>query len=241
MTTIGDLLTVLEQIAPLAYQENYDNAGLLVGQRTTVIQGVLICLDAIEAIIDEAIERGCNLIVAHHPIIFSGLKRFNGKNYIERVVIKAIKNDIAIYAAHTNLDNVFKQGVNAKIAERLQLKETRILAPKKELLKKLYTFVPVSQADAIKDVLFQAGAGHIGNYSECSYSTLGTGSFKGEVGSQPTIGKQGERHDEKEEKIEVIFPAFKEKGIVRALKQAHPYEEVAYDLCSIYNYSSTYN
>lgn len=127
--SIRDLTAYLEEIAPPSYQESYDNSGLLVGDPEAAISGVLVCLDSIEAVLEEAIEKNCNLIIAHHPIVFRGLKRFNGAGYVERVVMKAIKQDIAIYAIHTNLDNVYYNGVNAEIGSRLDLHDTRILSP----------------------------------------------------------------------------------------------------------------
>ncbi len=231
---VKELITHLEEFAPPSLQESYDNAGLLVGDPDDEISGVLICLDSTEAVLDEAILKGCNLIVAHHPIIFSGLKKITGKNYIERVVIKAIKNGLSIYAAHTNLDNV-RMGVNSKIAERLGLKDTRVLSAKKNMLRKLVTFGPVDVADHIRNALFSAGAGEIGDYSECSFSTVGTGTFNGGVTTNPYVGKKGVRHQENEERIEVIYEYWKESLIMKALFEAHPYEVVAYDLYSLEN------
>lgn len=127
---ITDVLSILEAVAPPHLQESYDNSGLIVGDPEALVSGILFCLDSTEAIVEEAIAKGCNLIVAHHPIVFRGLKRLNGATYIERTVIQAIRHEVAIYAIHTNLDNVYRQGVNAKIAERIGLTDTRILAPK---------------------------------------------------------------------------------------------------------------
>jgi dinuclear metal center YbgI/SA1388 family protein len=224
----------IESIAPLNYQESYDNAGLICGDPQMEVRAALICLDSTEAVIDEAIEKGCNLVIAHHPIVFSGLKKFNGKNYVERVVIKAIKNDIAIYAAHTNLDNVHN-GVNAKIAEKLGLRNCKVLDPKKGLLKRLITFGPQEKAEEIRAALFEAGGGQIGNYEECSFNSEGTGTFKAGEGADPYVGEIGKRHSEKETKIEIIFPAYAESRILKALFKAHPYEEVAYDLIPLGN------
>ncbi|MCP4439152.1 MAG: Nif3-like dinuclear metal center hexameric protein [Aureispira sp.] len=235
MATIRTVLNYLEEIAPSAYQESYDNAKLIVGNANAELTGILVCLDSIEAIIDEAIEKGCNLVVAHHPIVFSGLKQITGRNYIERVILKAIKNDIAIYAIHTNLDNVIYNGVNSKIAEKLGLQNTQILAPKKGILQKLYTFVPKDKANELKKALFAAGAGQIGNYDECSFGVEGVGTFRGGEGTNPTVGDIGKRHQEAEQKIEVIFPAHLQSRVVRALIQAHPYEEVAYDVIALEN------
>ena len=168
------LTAFLESIAPLAYQEDYDNAGLIVGTPEQEIYQALISLDCTEAVVDEAIANNCQVIISHHPIVFRGLKKFNSKTYVERVVEKAIKNSIALYAIHTNLDNMIT-GVNARICETLSLKNCRILAPKPGLLKKLVTYVPVSHADEVRNALFAAGAGNIGNYSECSFNAEGTG------------------------------------------------------------------
>jgi dinuclear metal center YbgI/SA1388 family protein len=231
---IYKLIKYIEQIAPPAYQESYDNSGLIVGNGNEKITGVLLCLDSIEAVIDEAIEKECNLIIAHHPIVFSGLKRFNGKNYIERVVMKAIKNDIAIYACHTNLDNV-QNGVNAKIAAKIGLINTKILAPKNNLIKKLSVFVPVEQADTVRNALFEAGAGQIGNYDEASFNTVGAGTFKAGNGTNPHVGEIGKRHYEAEIKIEVIFPFNLQSQVLAAMFSAHPYEEVAYDVVTLDN------
>lgn len=232
---IKNVVDYIASIAPPSFQESYDNAGLIVGDKNVAVTGVLIALDTIEAVIDEAIAKQCNLVIAHHPIVFGGLKTFTGKNYVERVVIKAIKNDIAIYAAHTNLDNVYQYGVNSKIAQQLNLVNTRILAPKRGLLKKMHVFVPKIATERIKQALFAAGAGHIGNYSECSFSVEGTGTFRGNEASNPVVGNVGERHHEQEDKLEVIFPKHIEDVVVQALLKAHPYEEVAYDLVEVTN------
>ncbi len=231
---IAEIIQTIEDFAPISYQEGYDNAGLLVGDKMAECTGVLICLDAIESVIDEAIRKDCNLVVAHHPIIFSGLKKITGKNYIERTVIKAIKNDIAIYAAHTNLDNV-RLGVSKKIADKLALVNCKILDPKKGLLKKLYTYVPKENKDDLLNALFAAGAGNIGNYSECSFTVDGTGTFKGNENSNPVIGKKNKRSTEPENKIEVIFPAMLESKILKTLLLYHPYEEVAYEIIALDN------
>lgn len=227
---IKDITQFLETIAPPQYQEGYDNAGLIVGDPMTEITGVLICLDSIETIIDEAVERGCNLVVAHHPIVFKGLKRFTGKNYVERTIIKAIKNDIAIYAIHTNLDNVLQSGVNTKICERLGLTNCRILAPKRQTLMKLTTFVPYPQTKDVLNALFAAGAGQIGEYKNCSFRTEGVGTFRPTGTANPTIGVLDKDESVAEARIEVIFDHFLEKKVLSALKNAHPYEEVAYYL-----------
>ncbi|UYQ93583.1 Nif3-like dinuclear metal center hexameric protein [Chitinophaga horti] len=233
--TIKDILRVIEAYAPPAYQESYDNAGLLFGDASWEVTNVLLTLDTTEAVIDEAIANNCNLVIAHHPIVFGGLKKINGKNYVERVAIKAIKHDIAVYAAHTNLDNVHN-GVSAMMAERLGLTGSRVLQPKKQLLRKLYTFVPVADAEIVRNGLFMAGAGHIGNYSECSFGQEGTGTFKGASGTNPYVGEPGSRHQEAEVKLEVIFPAHLEGKVVEALLKCHPYEEVAYDIVALENY-----
>ncbi len=231
---IQDIARCLETFAPLSLQESYDNCGLIVGNPQQEVTKALLCLDSTEAVVDEAIATGCNLIIAHHPIVFSGLKKLNGKNYIERTVIKAIKNDIAIYAIHTNLDNV-AQGVNQKIGEKLGLKNLQILSPKKQLLKKLATYVPEADAETVRNALFAAGAGNINNYTKCSFNIAGTGTFEGNEQSKPTIGEPGKTATVQEQKIEVVFPAYSEGKIIQALKTAHPYEEVAYDIYMLEN------
>jgi dinuclear metal center YbgI/SA1388 family protein len=231
---IRDITNTIAAFAPLQYQESYDNVGLLFGNADWEVTGVLLTLDATEAVIEEAIEKGCNLVVAHHPIVFGGLKKINGNNYVERVAIKAIKNDIAVYAAHTNLDNV-RNGVSNMMASKLQLTDCRVLDPKRELLGKLYTFVPHAQAEQVLNALFTAGAGHIGNYSEASFNVTGTGTYKAEEGAQPYIGQVGQRHLEPETKLEVIFPLYLESRVIQALLESHPYEEVAYDVVKLGN------
>jgi dinuclear metal center YbgI/SA1388 family protein len=233
---IQNILNFLETIAPPSLQESYDNAGLLTGNTNTPCTGVLISLDCTEAIVQEAINKKCNLIVAHHPIIFSGLKKINGNTYVERTIIKAIKNDIAIYAIHTNLDNVL-HGVSGKMAALLGLQNVQILAPKKNILQKLVVFVPKEYAQKLTQALFAVGAGHIGNYSECSFVSTGMGSFKPEDGANPQTGKIGTRESLEETKIEVIFPTWLQGKIIQAMKANHPYEEVAHD---IYNLNNTY-
>jgi dinuclear metal center YbgI/SA1388 family protein len=231
---IAELIRELEAQAPPVLQESYDNAGLITGNASWDCTGVLCTLDATEAVILEAKEKGCNLVVAHHPIVFGGLKKINGKNYVERAVITAIKNDIAIYAIHTNLDNVL-HGVNAMMADKLGLINRKILAPKGGQLRKLSVFVPHAQTEAVQAALFAAGAGHIGQYSECSFTVPGTGSFKAGAGTNPFVGEQGQRHLEPENKVEVIYPVWLEARIIAAMKQAHPYEEVAYDIYPLNN------
>ena len=231
---LAHLLDYLESIAPPAFQESYDNSQLLTGNRNMEITAALCTLDCTEAVVDEAIAAGCNLIVAHHPIVFGGLKQLTGRNYVERTIIKAIKNDIAIYAIHTNLDNV-ATGVNARIAERLGLIQTRILQPKTGLLAKLVTFCPHAQAQQVREALFAAGAGNIGNYDSCSFSTPGTGTFRGNENTNPFVGEKGQLHSETEERIEVIYPQHLGSQIVKALLAAHPYEEVAYDQIALQN------
>ncbi len=231
---LHQILRELELLAPPALQESYDNAGLITGNRDSDITGALVCLDCTEAIVEEAMQKGCNLIVAHHPIVFGGLKKITGRNYVERVIIKAIKNDIAIYAIHTNLDNV-SEGVNAKIAERLGLTNTRILAPKEGLLRKLTTFAPTDHAERVRSALFSAGAGAIGHYDECSFNISGEGTFRASHKASPFVGETGARHREPEIRIEVIFEAWKEAAVLKALRADHPYEEVAYYLNDLRN------
>ena len=231
---LKEITDCLEAFAPLAYQESYDNAGLICGNKNMEITSALISLDSTEAVIDEAISKGCNLVIAHHPIVFKGLKKFNGSNYVERVIIKAIQNNIAIYAAHTNLDNVHN-GVNAKIAEKLGLINCKTLAPQKGVLKKLVTFCPVDKAEEIRAALFSAGAGNTGNYDECSFNAEGAGTFRAGAETNPYVGEIGKQHIENETRIETVYPINLESKVLKALFLSHPYEEVAYDLYSLDN------
>lgn len=229
-----ELIAYLESVAPLQLQESYDNSGLLVGDASAELNGILVTLDITEEVIDEAIKKKCNMVLAHHPIIFGGLKKITGKNYVERAVIKAIKNDVLLYAAHTNLDNIF-DGVNRRMAETLGLSGLKILSEKRSLLKRLITFSPAEHAENVRKAMFSAGAGQIGNYDECSFSMEGTGTFRAGEGADPFIGEIGKRAEEKEHRIETIFPAYLQEQVVRALLEAHPYEEVAYDIIALEN------
>jgi dinuclear metal center YbgI/SA1388 family protein len=224
----------IESVAPLAFQESYDNSGLIIGHLEDEISGILIALDITEEILDEAIGKNLNLVVVHHPIIFSGLKKLNGKNYIERCVLKAIKNDIAIYAAHTNLDSVFG-GVNSKICEKLGLTNCRMLSPISGFLKKLVTFVPKADAENVRKAIFDAGAGNIGNYDSCSFNQAGQGTFRGNEQANPYVGEKNQLHFEEEIRIETIFPKHIQSKVISALLDAHPYEEVAYDIYPLDN------
>ena len=231
---IKEVIAYLEELAPSAYAEDFDNVGLLVGSHTTEVTGILVTLDTLENIVDEAIEKKCNLIVSFHPIIFKGLKRFNGSNYVERAVIKAIKNDIAIYAIHTALDNSIT-GVNDMICEQLGLVNRRILIPQSGTIKKLVTYAPLAESDNLLEKLFEAGAGNIGNYENCSYSNKGMGTFKPNDEANPSIGQIGKIHFEEEKQIQVTFPKHKQKAILKALFENHSYEEVAYEITTLEN------
>jgi len=226
---IKDVIHYLEDYAPLAYQESYDNSGLIIGDDQQAVTKILISLDCTEAVLQEAIDKGCNLIISHHPIVFTGLKKLTGRNYV-----KAIKNDIALYAIHTNLDNILG-GVSSKIAEKLQLDSQATLRAKTGLLKRLVVYVPRTSVDNVRQAMFDAGAGTVGNYDQCSYNTAGYGTFRPLPGSKPTIGNQGDQERVEETKIEVIFPAPLERKIIVAMLAAHPYEEVAYHVVTVDN------
>lgn len=236
MMRVKDILHLLETLAPPSLQESYDNAGLITGQPDWECTGAMVCLDATEAVIQEAAQHQCNLVIAHHPILFKGLKRLNGFHYTEKSIIRAIKQDIAIYAIHTNLDNVL-HGVNGKIADLLEISNREILAPRKGDLLKLAVFVPVDYTETLLQALFTAGAGTIGNYDECSFRVTGEGTFRAGDGAQPFVGEPGIRHQETENRVEVIFPVWLSGKVLAAMKKAHPYEEVAYDLIPLSNLS----
>lgn len=234
---IKDIIKVIEDLAPVSFQESYDNTGMQIGNTDKEINSVLLTLDVTEATINEAIENKTELIISHHPLIFSGIKKLSGKNSTERIVIKAIKNDIAIYSCHTNIDSAWN-GVNIKLAEKLGLQNIKILKPVSGNLKKLVTFVPTENADKLRTALFEAGAGNIGNYDSCSYNSEGKGTYRANENANPFAGKINELHTENEIRIETIFPSYLKSKVLSALLANHPYEEVAFDIFSLDN---TYN
>ena len=238
MTRISDIISAIEERAPLALQESYDNAGLQVGDAWAEAKAALLCIDVTEAIVDEAIERGANLIVSHHPLIFCGLKRIAGRTPIERIVAKAIRHDIAIYSAHTNLDSA-EGGVSAHAAAKIGLRNMRVLAPQSGKLLKIVTFVPVAYAEAVKAAMWSAGAGKIGNYDSCSYTMSGRGTFRAIEGANPFVGAVGEHHTESEERVEVLVPVWRRGAVLRAMLEAHPYEEPAFDVIMLDNEAPT--
>ncbi|CAI8159843.1 MAG: GTP cyclohydrolase 1 type 2 [Polaribacter sp. SA4-10] len=231
---IKEITNYIEELAPLSYAEDFDNVGLLIGSYNSEVKGVLVTLDTLEETVDEAITKNCNLIISFHPIIFDGLKKINGNSYVERVAIKAIKNDIAIYATHTALDNS-RKGVSAKMCEIIGLVNTKILIPKKGIIKKLTTYVPTKDADSLRSSLFEVGAGDIGNYDQCSFNTSGESTFKGNQNSNPILGKKGKLHKEKETQISLIFESKNETRILNKLFEIHPYDEVSYELLTTQN------
>jgi len=231
---IKEIISVLEEMAPLAYAEDFDNVGLLVGNQDEEATGILVCHDALENIIDEAIAKNCNLVVCFHPILFSGLKKITGKNYVERAVIKAIKNDIAIYAVHTALDN-HQEGVNKIFSDALGLINTKILIPKQNFIRKLVTFTIPENAEEVRNALFDAGAGTIGNYENCSFNSKGIGTYMGNEHSNPQVGERFEFVQGDEIKIEVTFEKHLENKILKALFKSHAYEEVAYEIYELQN------
>ena len=233
---IKEVKKYLESLVPLSSAESYDNSGLIVGDEDDEIKEVLICIDCIESTVDEAIEKGCNLIISHHPIIFSGVKKINGTNYIERTIIKAIKNDIAIYAIHTNLDN-YHLGVNKEIGELLNLSDLKILEPKQNVLSKIVCFCPAKNKKDVLHAMFQSGAGNIGKYSNCSFRSSGVGTFLPHSGAKPYKGKIDELSSLEEERIEVLVSNHKITSVINAMEDVHPYEEVAYDIIPISNFN----
>ena len=231
---IKEIVSALERFAPLPLQDGFDNAGLQIGLTDAEATGALLCLDVTEAVLDEAIALGYNLVISHHPLIFKGYKSITGKDYVERCILKAIKNDIVIYSAHTNLDNA-PEGVNFKIAEKIGLKNVRVLEAKENALLKLVTFVPATRAEEVRTALASAGCGCIGNYDSCSYNVEGEGMFRALESANPYCGKIGELHVEKETRIETILPTYRKAEVIKALLAAHPYEEPAFDLYPLQN------
>lgn len=234
MIIVNDIIKAIESVAPLNWQESYDNAGLQVGGRFQSVSGAVVCLDVTEAVVDEAISMGYNLIISHHPLLFKGLKSITGNSYVERIVIKAIQHNIAIYAAHTNLDNA-PEGVSYRMARKLGLTSIRVLDPLCGRLIKLVTYVPSTHVESVRSALFEAGAGHIGNYDKCSFGQEGTGTFRAGTYANPYCGAIGEFHREQETRLEVIVPIHVQEAVIDALKRSHPYEEPAFDLIPLSN------
>ena len=232
--TVKEVVSEIEKKIALKQAEDFDNVGLLCGNPQREVTGILVCHDALENVIDEAIEKKLNLVVTFHPIIFSGLKSITGKNYVERAVLKAIENKIAIYALHTAFDNDYF-GVNFRICEELDLQNQKILMPKSQNLKKLEVYVPGEYAEVVKNALFEAGAGNVGFYDECSFAVQGKGTFRPIEGSNPFSGTRNIREDADEQMVSVIFEYFKQHQIITAMKDAHPYEEVAYQIITLEN------
>ena len=234
---IKEIISCIESYAPLSFQESYDNSGLITGDPEQETNSALLTIDVTEEVIDEALKHKCSLIISHHPLIFRPIKKLSDNSWVSRCIIKSIRNNIALYAAHTNIDAI-KLGVNARISEKIGLTNTSILIPRREELRKLVFFVPLSHADKVRTKIFEAGAGHIGNYDQCSFNTQGEGTFRGSEDSNPFVGTKGELHIEKEIKVETIYPVYREPSVIRAMLEAHPYEEVAYD---IYPLANLYN
>ena len=232
---IKDIISCLESFAPLSFQESYDNAGLITGDPERTLESVLLSIDVTEDVIDEAISLGAGLIISHHPVLFTAIKKITGNHYVERCLIKAIRNDIALYAMHTNVEAV-KEGVNRIICTKIGLENTRILMPRQEELRKLVFFVPPDHARAVREKIFEAGAGVIGNYDQCSFNAPGEGTFRGSEETNPYVGKKGELHFEKELRVETIYPKYRQPAVISALLEAHPYEEVAYDIYPLENH-----
>ena len=231
---IAQIARALEETAPSLWQEEYDNSGLMIGDPEKEISRALICVDVTSAVITEAVDKKCDLIVSHHPLIFKGLKRLIPGNYVENLVLQALKNNIAVYSVHTNLDNI-DQGVSWILGQKIGLTHHKVLVPRRGLLRKLVTFCPVDHADKVRQAVFDAGAGFIGNYDSCSFQLQGEGTFRGGEESHPFVGEKGKLHVERELRIETIFPVHREQDIIKALLEAHPYEEVAYDIYPLGN------
>jgi dinuclear metal center YbgI/SA1388 family protein len=232
--TIRDISQFIEEYSPLNYQESYDNAGLIIGNPDSEVNGVLLCIDVTEKVIEEAIAKNCNLIISHHPLIFHGLKKLSGNSFVERAIVKAIENRIAIYSAHTNMD-VASEGVNKHIANKLGLGDIEYLRPLKDNLLKVITYVPVAYAENVREAMFNAGAGNIGNYDRCSFNSIGEGTFRGNEKSKPFVGEPLKTHTENEVRIETICPRHLLSKVLSALQKAHPYEEPAFDIYALEN------
>jgi dinuclear metal center YbgI/SA1388 family protein len=231
---VKDICSYIDKVVPVSFQESYDNSGLQAGDPDRVIESALLAIDMTEEVLEEAIEKSCGLIITHHPLLFHPLKQITGKTLSERIIIKAVRNNISIYSVHTNLDVVWN-GVSFKMAEKLSLEEVRPLIYLKNRLLKLITYVPPSHIEKVRDAVFSAGAGVIGNYDSCSFNVEGTGTFRGNEKSDPFVGEAGKLHFEKEVRFETVLLSHLKDVVIEALLGSHPYEEVAYDLYPLEN------
>ena len=230
--TVNDICLALEELAPLALQENYDNAGLQVGERQQPLSGVLLCVDVTEEIVQEAVEKNCNMIISHHPLIFNGIKSITGENYVERTLRMSILNDIAIYSSHTNLD-ISKRGVNQWIANKIGLKNIQPLTSVSNEQLKAVVFVPKSHEMLLRNAIFEVGAGQIGDYDCCSFSSTGIGTFRASDACKPYVGKPDVLHCEEEIRMEIILQPHLKNKVLKAIYAVHPYEEPAIDFYSM--------
>ncbi|MBP5687674.1 MAG: Nif3-like dinuclear metal center hexameric protein [Muribaculaceae bacterium] len=231
---VKEITDAIEAVAPLYLQESWDNSGMQVGDQDSEVTGVVLCTDVREEIVDEAIERGANMIISHHPLLFRGLKKIVGRSYQERIVAKAIKNDITIYCAHTNMDSAVG-GVNFKMAEKLGMTGVRVLDPQQGTQRKIVVFVPTEAVAMVEKAMCDAGAGRLGNYDNCTYSMNGEGHYRALDGAEPWAGKVGEKHSEPEVRLEVLVHKALCGRVVAAMIKAHPYEEPAFDIIALEN------
>lgn len=228
MIQIKEILGHLDTLAPFKYTESFDNTGLLIGDSNQSVTKALICLDVTDQVIDQAIAEGYDLIIAFHPLIFKGLKSIGTQDRVGRCVTRLIRHDIALIAIHTNLDKSM-QGVNQMISQKIGLDAMRFLMPE-QTMSKLVTYVPHAHVDVVRESLIQAGAGQIGEYGGCSFSSLGEGTFIPSKNSNPYVGEKEKMHREAEARLEMLVPHHLKSKAVQSLLAAHPYEEVAYDL-----------
>ena len=231
---VKEVINYLDEFSPFCYAEEFDNVGLIIGDYTQKVNGILVTLDSTESVIDEAIKSKCNLIISFHPIIFNDIKSITTNTYVERVIHKSIKNNISIIAIHTSLDNSIK-GVNSAICKKLDIKNYKILIPKERTIKKLTTYIPSENVAKLKSEIFKIGGGSLGKYDNCSFSYKGLGSFKGNKKSNPKIGNKLTYTEIEEVCVNITFLKHLEKEVVKALKENHPYEEIAYEINTLEN------
>lgn len=224
-----DIAGFMEEFAPTFLAEDWDNVGLLVGSRSQEVRRVLVCLEVSAKVVEEAVSKKIDLILSHHPMIFKGLKRIVADDFSGGLLYKLIRNNIGVYSAHTNLD-VTDHGINEHLADIMGLKNAKNLNPyQSEDLYKVVVFVPERDVDRVREAMCSAGAGWLGNYSDCTFMTKGTGTFKPLEGTHPYIGTQGTLEKVDEYRLETVVPKSRMGCVISAMLKAHPYEEVAYD------------
>jgi dinuclear metal center YbgI/SA1388 family protein len=233
MPTIAEIADYLNDFAPMRTATEWDNVGLILGERAAPVAKILTCLTVTPEVVAEAVRDGVNLIVTHHPMLFRAVQKITDATPQGRMVLALARAKIAVYSPHTAFDNC-AGGINEMLAHKLGLTQVKALRPAEAAKQcKLVVFVPDQDLAKVSDAMFAAGAGRIGQYRECSFRVAGTGTFFGEEASHPAVGQKGRREDVAESRLEVVCPESAVDAVVAAMRLAHSYEEPAFDVYSL--------